>query len=242
MKLAKFAGAILDLIYPRYCLICSVTLNHTDRKALCSDCQDKIEFVSQKTACPKCGLELGPYVESYIRCRDCAVNPPRFKQAFAVARYTGIMRDLIHLFKFNRQKVLLDELSALLINKWAQARPELPPIDLIIPTPLHSKKLRQRRFNQCELLARELSKATATPAELNNLIKIKETADQSSLNATERKQNIIDAFIVRNPQSVEDKNILLIDDVLTTGSTASEITRMLKNNGAKNVYVLVLGR
>lgn len=242
MIISKLCSALLDLIYPRYCLICYTSLNNTNRKALCSECESKIEFINQNTACPKCGMDLGPYVEPETLCQECHNNPPRFTKAIAVARYEGIIRDIIHQFKYARQKVLLDELANLLIDKWLKVSDSLPHIDLIIPAPLYRKKLKERGFNQSELLAEKVHKATGIPLEINNLIKMQSTPDQASLNSSDRKKNLIDVFEVTNPQSIKDKNILLIDDVLTTGATASEIARTLKKNGAKDVYVFVLAR
>jgi competence protein ComFC len=235
-------SALLDLIYPRYCLICYKSLNNTNKKALCSECADKIEFINQDTACPKCGVDLGPYVESETLCQECFHHPPRFKRAFAVARYEGIMRELIHKFKYAKEKILLDELANLLIKLWLKINTSLPAIDIIIPAPLYHKKLKERGFNQSELLAECLHKTTGIPLEINNAIKIKITSDQAGLDSVNRRKNLIDAFEVSHPQIIKDKNILLIDDVLTTGATASEIARTLKKYSAKNVYVLVLAR
>ncbi|MFH1230900.1 MAG: ComF family protein [Planctomycetota bacterium] len=242
MKLSTLVNSFLDLIYPRYCLICYTSLNNTDRKALCAECAEQIEFIHQNNVCYKCGTDFGPYATSETPCQECFYHPPRFTKAIGIARYKGIMRELIHQFKYARQKVLLDELSNLLIERWLRVADSLPHIDFIIPAPLYRKKLKERGFNQSELLAEKLHKATGIPIEINNLIKIQPTPDQASLNSSDRKNNLIDAFEVTHPQSIKDKNILLIDDVLTTGATASEIARTLKKNGAKGVYVLVLAR
>lgn len=242
MNLSTITTAFLDLIYPRYCLICYTSLNNTNKKALCSECESKIEFINQNTTCPKCGVDLGPYVQPDTLCQECHYHPPRFTKAIAVARYEGIMRELIHKFKYAKEKILLDELANLLIKKWLETNSSLPLIDLIIPAPLYYKKLKERGFNQSELLAERLHKASGIPFEINNLIKIQPTPDQAGLDSVNRRKNLIDAFEVTRPQSIKDKNILLIDDVLTTGATASEIARTLKKNGAKGVYVLVLAR
>jgi len=242
MRLSVLANSFLDLIYPRYCLICYTSLNNTDKKALCVECAEQIEFIHQNTVCYKCGTDFGPYATSETPCQECFYHPPRFTKAIGVARYQGIMRELIHKFKYAKEKVLLDELADLLIKRWLKTNSSLPPIDLIIPAPLYHKKLKERGFNQSELLAERLHKTLGIPLELNNLIKIKLTPDQASLDSSARKKNLIDAFQVTNPQDIDGKNILLIDDVLTTGATASEIARTLKKNGAKDVYVLVLAR
>ncbi|MEW6027532.1 MAG: ComF family protein [Planctomycetota bacterium] len=234
--------SFLDLIYPRYCLICSASLNNTDRKALCTDCTTKITFINQDTSCPRCGIDLGPYVQSDTLCLECHAHPPRFTRAVAVAGYDGIIRDAIHKLKYGCERVLVNELSGLLIARWQGVRHLMPEMDWIMPAPLYKKKLKERGFNQSQLLAERLSEATGIPLELNNLVKTRPTSDQAGLDSVNRKKNLIDAFEVTNPEFIDGKNILLIDDVLTTGTTASEITRTLKKAGAKAVYVLVLAR
>ena len=234
--------SILDLIYPRYCLVCNISLNNTVRRALCSDCTTKITFINQDTVCPRCGLDLGPYIQTDTLCRECHAHPPRFARAIAVAGYDGVIREAIHKFKYAKERVLLDELSGLLIARWQGVSSTLPQMDTIMPAPLYKKKLKERGFNQSQLLAERLSNATGIPLETDNLIKVRATPDQAGLDSVNRKRNLVDAFAVTRPKDIDGRNILLIDDVLTTGATASEIARTLKKAGAKNVYVLVLAR
>ncbi|MDI6733480.1 MAG: ComF family protein [Planctomycetota bacterium] len=242
MNLLIIAHAILDLFYPRYCILCYTSLNHSDRKALCSECYDKIEFIDPATACPRCGIDLGPYVQSNTLCQECFYQPPRFNKAIAVARYEGIIKELIHKFKYGREKVLLDELSGLLAKKWREGAGFLPNPDIIIPTPLYYKKQKKRGFNQSELLAAMLGENTGIPLVSDNLVKVKDTADQAGLDAVSRCQNLLDAFGLKDPETIKGRNILLVDDVMTTGTTAGEISRLLKQNGAKTVYVFTLAR
>lgn len=238
----KVLTAVLDLIYPRYCLVCNISLNNTDRRALCSDCTTKVTFINQDTSCPRCGLDLGPYVQTDTLCRECHAHPPKFAKAIAVACYDGVIREAIHKFKYAKERVLLDELSGLLIARWQGVTQLLPQMDMIMPAPLYRGKLKERGFNQSQLLAERLSQSTGIRLETDNLIKTRPTPDQAGLDSVNRKKNLIDAFAVTNPKNIDGKNILLIDDVLTTGATASEISRTLKKAGAKGVYVLVLAR
>lgn len=240
--LAHIFPSVLDLIYPRYCLVCNVPLNHTDRKALCPDCVTKITFINQDTSCPRCGIDLGSHVQPDTFCLECHAHPPVFAKTIAVAGYDGVIREAIHKFKYAKERVLLDELSGLLVARWQGVIQLLPQMDMIMPAPLYKGKLKERGFNQSGLLAERLSQATGIPLELDNLIKTRPTPDQAGLDSVNRKKNLIDAFEVTNPKVIDGKNILLIDDVLTTGATASEISRTLKKAGAKNVYVLVLAR
>jgi ComF family protein len=242
MKISALADAVLDLFYPRYCLVCFISLNNTANKALCSGCRNKIEFINQATSCLKCGIGLGPYVQPETLCRECFYHPQRFNRVFAVGRYENVLKELIHQFKYAKEKVLLDDLSSLLIDKYFKISSLSETIEMIIPTPIYYKKLKERGFNQSELLAERLSDVSGIPLEINNLVKVRETPDQASLDKRARQHNLADAFSIKIPERIKGKNILLIDDVLTTGATASEISRVLKKNGAKNIYVLTLAR
>lgn len=237
--------AILDVVYPRYCLECAINLQDTEHFYLCPDCINRMEFINQADTCSRCGIDLGPYVGGQGLCRDCGVLPPRFDRAVAVARYRGVMRDVILKFKYRRDKPLAAPLSDLLAGVakflWVDFTPEgNEKTGMILPVPLYRTKLKQRGFNQSELLAARVSNILKISLVTDNLVKIKETPDQAGLDGTARRENLKDAFTVKRPEEIRDKSILLIDDVVTTGTTASEISRMLKRNGARQVFMLSL--
>ncbi|MEK7448180.1 MAG: ComF family protein [Planctomycetota bacterium] len=234
---------LLDLVYPRFCLACQVNLQGTDNAYyVCLNCANKIEKISQTDACLKCGESLGPYVGTRRRCRNCETIHLKFDRAIGAARYDGVLRELIHRYKYNGEKLLVDFLAELLKNKLADENGLLKEINLIIPVPLHPARLRERGFNQSELLARYLSRSLNIPVSQNHLVRVKKLPPQATLSRPERLRNLRDAFNVKNINPFKNKNILLIDDVLTTGATASSIADTLKKAGAGKVYVAVVGR
>jgi ComF family protein len=113
-------------------------------------------------------------------------------------------------------------------------------LDILIPVPLHNKKIKTREFNQTAILAKELSKSWKIKLELEVLIKIKDTADQASLDVNQRKNNVKNAYYLK--KEVKDLNIGLIDDVVTTGSTLLECAKVLKRGGAKSIHAFTLAR
>lgn len=210
----------LDLIYPLNCVICKKKLNFDDGSYLCPDCYDKI-IKNRPPFCAKC---------------DC--SPLYFERAWAVGKYTGIIKDLIHLFKYRRQQYLAKPLGKLMID-FINTNLNWQTIDTLVPVPLHPKKLRRREFNQAELLAKEINREIPVPI-INALIRIKQTSSQTTLPPEKRFSNIAGVFKIRDTKEVTQKSILLIDDVLTSGATANECSRVLKQEGAKRIEVLTL--
>ena len=119
-------------------------------------------------------------------------------------------------------------------------RMEIPKADAIIPIPLYKDRLRQREFNQSALLAKYTAKKTGTSLLVNCLVKVNDTQPQVGLSSKERRQNVKNAFGVEQQELIKGKNILLMDDVITTGATVRECSRVLKKAGAKDIYVLAL--
>ncbi|OQX53930.1 MAG: hypothetical protein B5M48_02075 [Candidatus Omnitrophica bacterium 4484_213] len=210
----------LDLIYPLNCVICKKKLNFDDGSYLCSECYSKI--IKNKP----------PFS---VKC-DC--SPVYFQRAWAVGKYTGIIKDLIHLFKYHRQQYLSKPLGKLMVD-FIKINLNWQIINVLVPVPLHPRKLRQREFNQSELLAKEINKQISIPL-ANALIRIKQTSSQTILPPEKRLSNIAGAFKTREQKEVAQKSILLIDDVFTSGATANECARVLKQGGAKRVEVLAL--
>lgn len=116
----------------------------------------------------------------------------------------------------------------------------LPSVEMILPVPLHKKRLKEREFNQSALLAKQIAKKSASLLMLNTLIRKKNTLPQVGLSAKARKKNIRNAFKVLDPKAVKGKRLMLVDDVFTTGATAQECSKVLKKAGAKEVHVVTL--
>lgn len=158
---------------------------------------------------------------------------------YSVSAYEGVLRTAIHRFKFKKRKALAEPLGILLV-KYLSHIPNFD-IDVIIPVPLHPRRLRQRGFNQSELLAKVLGKYFGIPV-VDALERIRDTKAQFDLPREERLRNVTGAFKVSQFNLVYNKRILLLDDIYTTGATIAECSKALKIAGAKRVEVLTLAR
>jgi ComF family protein len=168
------------------------------------------------------------------RCALCRSGLRGFDAAYSFGAYEGVLRELIHLFKYGKVRTLARPLSALL----AQALPRDEAFDAAVPVPLYWRRRLQRGFNQAELLARGLSRRTGIPV-IKALGRVRPTPTQAGLGTSARRQNVARAFRSR---SVLGKRILLIDDVMTTGATAGACALALKQAGARRVALLTLAR
>jgi ComF family protein len=226
----------LDVIFPPLCLGCQTRLVNHD--ALCSDCWRQIDFI-RPPLCDRLGLPLPYDIGGTMISAAAAANPPPFERARAVARYDGLMRKLIHEFKFNDTHD-----ARRLFGRWlCQTAPELiNAADCIVPVPLARLRLLSRRYNQAQILAAELSRQTAKPCLPLALLRTRSTSRQIGLTRRERERNVSGAFAVA-PGAIAEiagKSVLLIDDVMTTGATATAATKALKKAGAARVDVLAL--
>ena len=236
----KIGKGALNLIYPLECQICKVELGPFNEACLCHECKKKIRL-NLPPFCLKCGKSLVASSNNGAYCQDCKFTSYFFKQAWAVGHYDGILKECIHLFKFNRRICLLPIFTELLLN-FTKLYININAFGIIVPAPLHKTKRRERTFNQAELIAKDLSSKTAIPLQANNLIKVKHTLPQTTLSKKQRVLNIKGAFKVTDASVFKNKNILLIDDVFTTGSTLNACANALLDSGAKGVSCLVIAR
>ena len=232
----------VDLLYPKTCPIC----NHKTSDHFCSDCWDKIEFI-KPPLCPKCGRPFASDISlSYSPdhlCSECRDTKTYFDRAAAVGAYEGTLAEAIHLFKYRHKKGLGRALGRIMVEH-ISSNPSLftLPSIIAIPVPLHPKRLREREFNQSLILTKEISNVFKIPILVDNLHRILWTRPQIELKGEERLVNVKGAFALKNHKAIEDKSILLIDDVYTTGATVRECSKVLKKAGAKEVYVFTLAR
>jgi len=235
--LKPFGFTVLEFFLPRLCLFCGAGVGEEAPQALCPECEAQIEWVSSPL-CPRCGrvYESG---DSDRLCSDCQSDPPPFARARAAALYDpkGIVGQAIKRFKFDGQIVYLP-----LLRSWLQ-RPVgmalVAEAEVLLPVPLFSKRLKERGFNQALELARGFPEKTV---DFESLIRFKNTRPQVELTGKERRENVKDAFKVTRPAELKSKNILLIDDLYTTGSTAQECAKVLLRAGAARVDVLTVAR
>ena len=182
-----------------------------------------------------------------VKIRNNQINviiKPRnkyFKELISIFKYEGIIRDKILQYKFE-DKAYIYKTFAKIVLKNKKVCGLLKKYDIIIPVPIHKKRKLQRGYNQTQLIAKEISKNIDIKLCNNVLVKNKNTIAQSKLNKNKRKQNIKGAFKALNVQNIQGKSVLLFDDIYTTGSTANECSKILKEAGAKTVGVLTIAK
>ena len=187
-------------------------------------------------------------VEGMARCGACQRLEPMFDRAAAYGSYEGGLRELIHLLKYEQVRPSASVLGRMLGEAMATLNPLFTQVSpLVIPVPLHAAKLRQRGFNQSELIARAALKAPGLAGislalHTSVLARARATVSQTGLTRHQRRENIRGAFRVLRPEEVAGRDVLLVDDVFTTGTTVSECARVLRKAGAQRVWVATVAR
>ncbi|MGB0910536.1 MAG: ComF family protein [Nitrospirales bacterium] len=237
----KLVRKISHALLPSSCTSCNTTLWGDPIPFFCRPCWSTIQPLSSPQ-CPRCSLPF--HSEIALRyspehcCGSCRTKPPAFSQAWTLYPYQSPLKEAIKLFKYQRKVALTGPITTLL----TQALGTIPPIDLIIPVPLHATRLREREYNQSLLLASGLSQHLHIPLTYTTLVRIRETPPQTSLTKHERLKNLRRSFAVKTPQAIAGKTMLLVDDVYTTGTTVNECAKVLRKAGAGKVYVVTLAR
>ena len=222
---------LLNILFPESCPLCQrPSLDH-NTAPICTECWQGIR-PHNGPRCQKCGK---PFVSGIsTTCADCIQSEPYFRNASSFGPHNGALKKAINLFKYHGIKRLAGPLSDIML------RMNIPPVDTVVPVPLHKKRLRQREFNQSALLAKNTAKTLDISLILDCLVKIRDTTPQVGMNSKSRLKNVKKAFIIKDSSIIRNRNILLVDDVFTTGATVRECSRMLKKAGAHNVYVITL--
>ena len=228
--------AALDLVFPPLCPLCDRMLGAGRRDPLCGECWEGFERIAPPW-CRCCGAPLG--IEGL--CGACRSRRPRFAYARAAVLYGDLVREAIHAFKFGGRRGLANPLGDLLAGLGLSALPGAAP-DALVPVPLHSRRARERGYDQALLLARRLERAWGVPVVADALLRAVPTQPQTVLDAAARRRNVRDAFAVRRAEVIAGRHIVLVDDVLTTGATAGECARSLYRAGATAVGVLTVAR
>lgn len=238
--LARVWHSLIDVIYPRVCLSCKRSLKSTAsiENLICSGCWINLKK-NLPPFCFSCGRHLDNTINSNI-CSGCREKKLYFNRAFSPCVYEGAAKELIHQFKYKNKEYLAAALSRLMIDFIHEYNLPIRETDFIIPVPLHKSRMRQREFNQAEALARFIAGKFNKPLLAGALKRQRHTKTQTGLKDKERFLNVKGSFILARDLNLKSKNILLIDDVLTTGATSSEAACVLKAGGADKVFVLTL--
>ncbi len=228
---------LMDLIYPPRCRICDAFLDEPG--AFCHTCFAGLERV-ESPLCPICGIPFAARATGDHMCEACLLRPPAFEALRAPFLYQGRMREAIHRFKYGGRSDLGGPLGDLLADFAARWLPGGEY--LLMPVPLHPRKLRKRGFNQSLLLARRVARRLKARLDPMVLRRERPTESQSSLRRADRRGNVHNAFRLAGRLSLEERPVVLVDDVATTGHTLNECARVLQRAGARRVLCLTLAR
>jgi ComF family protein len=248
----KVFDSVSTVLFPADCRVCSNPLAGFTRLPVCDFCWKQLP-VQSGALCLCCGEALGTDTQiaaslDEVLCRVCRFIDPPFEKAIAHGIYRGNLRALLHLLKYDGIAPVAERLGVLLAER-VLAIPELPEKLMVVPVPLFRSKRRERRFNQAELLARAAIRTLtrrrpALRARLATevLERRRSTESQAGLTPHQRRANLRGAFFVPVPEQVKEQNVLLIDDIYTTGATARACSQVLRRAGAKSIWVATVAR
>jgi ComF family protein len=248
----RAAVTLFFTFFPADCRICGFPLIRVSRLPVCETCLLALRRL-QGSYCAVCGeaLHFPAYIDRQdggeVRCLVCQRVDPPFERAVAYGSYEAGLRDLIHLLKFQQVRPAAAVLGRMLAETIGDLEQAMPIGAIaVVPVPLHSRKQAQRGFNQAEMIARYALKQLSRPKrfELSTgvLVRSRETGSQIGLTRHQRRENLRGAFAVNDPTRILNRDILLVDDVYTTGTTASECARVLLRAGAARVWVATVAR
>lgn len=233
----NFIKKFLDLLFPKKlkCIFCGRDIPDFDKQPYCEDCAKEEFFNNGKYRCKCCDTPL-PIDEGY--CYHCKKDHKDFDKALSPFIYVGAVRKTVLKFKSNNGKYLAEPMGKLMAERVKDAGLDF---DIIVPTPLSAKSFKKRGYNQSELLANEMGKLLDKPVRTDILLKAKETQHQKELGFSDRQKNLKGAFKIEHSKDIEDLNILLVDDIMTTGATSNQCAKALKKY-CGSVYVVVFAR
>ncbi len=236
-RITDVIGQVFQFLLPSQCPCCESFLEE-GAGIVCPDCLSHIHWL-EPPFCSICGSPFPSRVGESHPCSDCMRGKRYFQTARALGYYGGSLQKMIHRWKYEGKThltgPLVEWMASGLDRYW-----DPPRFDLLLPVPLHTRRLRERGFNQALLLAKGLSRRTGIPYRKGFLQKKSATTPQVELSGADRERAVKDAFCLAGNEGLEGKSILLLDDVYTTGATVNECARILVAEGARRVDVLTL--
>lgn len=239
MEMMRGVGALLlNTVFPPACPSCHAPVDTMHN--LCTECFSRLRMIAQPL-CESCGIPFAVPVAEGSQCPECLVQPPAFTRARSVMVYDAVSTPLISALKFYDQWAGLVRYEAMLCATGAGL---LQTADLLVPVPLHWRRLWWRKYNQSALLAYGVSRRMGLPCIPDLLYRTRYTPPQMRLKRSERAANVKNLFAVseRYREQIRDRHLVVIDDVITTGSTAEACAKTLRDAGAREVSVLTLAR
>ena len=236
---SQLINSFLNLIYPLHCASCGKSLKVADQTGACEICIARIK-PNPRPYCRRCGR---PMPEAGVSCPECLEMRPYFSSACSACLYEDPLKELIHKFKYNNRRSLANIFSRIMADFICDNPEIIDGVDTITFVPLSKKRSLERTFNQSELLASAIGKAFEIPVK-GCLRKKLPTKNQNELSRQDRLVNVKEAFSLKNgmDETVRDADVLLIDDVMTTGATLNDSSRALIQAGARRVRCLTLAR
>lgn len=229
---------IVNLIFPGACRQCGTPVSaEAPTSCFCNGCWNTIRWF-EGPCCPQCGLPYPLIFTPGHLCGNCHKNPPSYDKAIAAGPYEGVLAEAIKLFKY-KKKI---HVGRALAHSIIPLSPPLEKGDFVMPVPLHPSRLREREFNQSAILAAGIGDKLGIPVLTDILLRERHTRPQVELDMKARRKNVVGAFSIQKGEMIIDKDIILVDDVYTTGSTVNECAKALKKNGAGMVYVVTIAR
>lgn len=242
----SFLKNLLNFLLPPTCHICKLPIKGYGNPYICRICWDKIKFI-EYPVCPCCGIPFKSNVTLIkspdFLCGECREKKRHFTKAIAVGIYEGTLSEAIHILKYQKRQAMAKYLNVMITDVLLQ---RLFDSDIIIPVPLHKKRLNERGFNQSLLIAHHLSNRLSIPLCMDGLQRTRCTRPQIELSRDERLKNVRGAFAVlaglKPTHRIKGMKIILVDDVYTTGATVNECAKVLKKAGASEVVVFTIAR
>ena len=227
--MANILESLLELVYPTQCALCGWS-----GQLICPTCFGSLSFI-ESDICLQCGKPSYRQVE---QCRECRGKQFIFSQSRSLGLYQGNLKELIHKLKYGNCRGLAKIFARLLIE---HIESDFFLVDLVTSVPLSKEKQSERGFNQAQLLAEHIARKLNQPF-VEILYQHKKTEDQSRLQADERRKNVRGAFGAKQDLLPREMDVLLVDDVFTTGSTANECSKALRKAGAGSIRVATIAR
>ena len=230
---------ILDFIWPRNCEACGRPVDRPGRH-FCSDCLNRLPFTPTDGCCRRCGRAAEGLYGEFL-CEDCRAHRPSFDRAASALAFDGDAREAINAFKFKAHLWIRNDLVDWMEGV-ARARFKIEEIDVIVTMPSTFGHRFDRGYNQCACLARALAKRLGRPYAPFALRRKGGPKRQGGLSEDGRRTNVIGTFGVLRPRAIAGKTVMVVDDIMTTGSTLSECAAELKRSGAARVWCVTLAR
>ncbi len=225
---------ILSFLFPSPCVVCQKPAGRN--RFVCNSCKEHLTLLKPGAFCKTC---LAPLPSGAELCGKCLSNSPAYGQLVACVSYQGILRNSLHRYKFGGRSDLHTSFAMMMCAQLLSFG--CTDFDVVVPTPLSNERLRERGFNQAELIAKDIAKQFHAPCVSNALKKCRDTERQSELDMHQRDRNVRRAFALSSPDAVRGKKVLLVDDIFTTGATMREAAKTL-SAVSKSVTACVLAK